>query len=86
MEKFLRRKGLTQTALARIVGTTPANVSKWVVGLGVPSYEFCQKLIASGMTTEELFGVPSPAVDKTEPSNLDGRVIEIIIKALQKSL
>ena len=55
--KFLSRKGYTQSDLSRLLGTSPANVNKWVNGDGYPSFELCVKLLRLGITTEELFGV-----------------------------
>lgn len=56
---FLARTGMNQSELARRLGTTSANVSKWVRGEGVPSYGICVSLLKMGMTQEELFGVSS---------------------------
>ena len=53
---FLARTGMNQSELARRLGTTSANVSKWVRGEGVPSYGICVSLLKMGMTIGELFG------------------------------
>lgn len=55
---FLKRKGMTQSDLAKVLKVSGANVNKWVSGKGYPSYEMCRKLIKLGITCEELFGEP----------------------------
>lgn len=57
IQSFLARKGYSQTSLAEKLGTTSQNVNRWVTGVGVPSYEFCKKLLELGMTIGELFGI-----------------------------
>ena len=59
---FLARTGMNQSELARRLGTTSANVSKWVRGEGVPSYGICVSLLKMGMTQEELFGDEFPDI------------------------
>ena len=71
---FLARTGMNQSGLARMLGTTSANVSKWVRGEGVPSYGICFSLVKMGMTTEELFGV------SRERDDFDRRVWDAIEK------
>lgn len=61
--KFLQRKGYSQSDLSRLLGTSPANVNKWVNGDGYPSFELCVKMLKIGITTEELFGVRAPECD-----------------------
>ena len=71
---FLARTGMNQSELARKLGTTSANVSKWVRGEGVPSYGICAALLKMGITIEELFGISS------ERGDFDRRVWEAIDK------
>lgn len=54
---FLARTGMRQSELARSLGTTPANVSKWIRGDGVPSYAMCAAMLKIGATQEEIFGI-----------------------------
>lgn len=54
---FLRRKNMSQAALAKALNTTPSNVNRWAKGEGVPSYEICRELLLLGMTVKELFGI-----------------------------
>ena len=70
-DDFLNRKGLNQTSLAAKLNTTSQNVSRWVSGVGFPSYELCKKLLELGMTVEELFGVnvySAASVNEFSPS------------------
>lgn len=83
IDGFLDRVGLTQTALAKIIGTTPANVSRWAVGAGVPSYELCEALVRAGMTTRELFGVDSVEIKET-PEEFDEKVKNSLLRILKK--
>lgn len=55
--KFLDEKNITQQELGDSLGTSNQNVNRWVTGKGVPSYEFCKKLLELGITVEDLFGV-----------------------------
>lgn len=57
--KFLDRKKLSQTELAKMLGATPQNVNRWASGEGFPGYEMCAGLIKLGATTEEIFGIAS---------------------------
>ena len=83
IDGFLKRSGMTQTALASMIGTTPANVSRWAVGAGVPSYELCVNLIKAGMTTRELFGVDSLDI-KESPEDFDEKVKKSLLRLLNK--
>lgn len=56
LQAFLNRKNIKQAELAKLIETTPENVSMWAKGNGVPSYELCFNLLVNGMTQEELFG------------------------------
>ena len=82
---YLTRKKMSQADLAKSLDTTPANVNRWAKGEGVPSYELCVKLLEQGMTTEELFGLTLPKqVSESDELDLERKVKDIIIKALQK--
>lgn len=82
---YLTRKKMSQADLAKSLDTTPANVNRWAKGEGVPSYELCVKLLEQGMTTEELFGLTLPKqVSESDDLDLERKVKDIIIKALQK--
>lgn len=83
IDGFLDRSGLTQTALAKMIGTTPANVSRWAVGAGVPSYELCVNLIKAGMTPRELFGVDALDI-KEAPDDFDEKVKKSLLRILNK--
>ena len=39
LDGFLKRIGKTQKDLAEEIGTTPANVSRWSSGIGVPGFD-----------------------------------------------
>ena len=65
---FLRRKKMKQADLARSLETVPGNVTRWVKGEGVPSYELCAKLLSLGMTVKELFGIDYVEGDDYIPS------------------
>ncbi len=76
---------MSQSDLAKSLDTTPANVNRWAKGEGVPSYELCVKLLEQGMTTEELFDLTLPKqVSESDYLDLERKVKDIIIKALQK--
>ena len=76
---------MSQADLAKSIDATPANVNRWAKGEGVPSYELCVKLLEQGMTTEELFGLTLPKqVSESDDLDLERKVKDIIIKALQK--
>lgn len=76
---------MSQSDLAKSLDTTPANVNRWAKGEGVPSYELCVKLLEQGMTTEELFDLTLPKqVSESDDLDLERKVKDIIIKALQK--
>lgn len=84
LDGFLKRIGTTQKDLAEEIGTTPANVSRWSSGIGVPGFDLCRKLLEAGMTTKELFGVEAPA--GASEGDLQRKVKKIIIDALQQSM
>ncbi len=73
IQSFLARKGYSQTSLAEKLGTTSQNVNRWVTGVGVPSYEFCKKLLELGMTIGELFGIE---LSEMAPPTGDGAFLE----------
>lgn len=76
---------MSQSDIAKSLDTTPANVNRWAKGEGVPSYELCVKLLEQGMTTEELFDLTLPKqVSESDDLDLERKVKDIIIKALQK--
>lgn len=62
---FLRRQKLTQQELGDAIGTSNQNVNRWVTGKGVPSYEFCKKLLEMGMRVDELFGIDYEYIQQT---------------------
>ena len=55
--KFREKIHLNQTALAKKLSVTPANLSKWEAGKGTPSFRQAKKLLEMGMPVEWLFGV-----------------------------
>lgn len=72
IERFLKIRGWNQTELAREIGTSSQNINKWATGKGVPSYEFCRKLIEAGMSVEDLFGVDEYApFQESKPFSMD---------------
>lgn len=86
LEKFLFRKGINQTQLAELIGTSPANVNRWATGVGVPSHALCRSLLLEGMTVRELFGIDLPSDDGRNmgEEELERRVKDVLIRALQK--
>lgn len=84
LDRFLKRINKSQKAFAEEIGTTPSNVNRWNIGVGVPSFELCKKLLEAGMTTNELFGVEAP--EGNVESDLQRKVKQIIIDALQQSM
>ena len=80
---YLTRKKMSQADLDKALDTTTSNVNRLAKGEGVPSYELCVKLLEQGMTTEELFGI-TILPEITMEDELDRRVKDIIIRALQK--
>ena len=64
IQNFMKEHGYTQTDLAKMLNTSVQNVNKWVNGGGVPSYEFCQRLLQIGMSVEDLFGISTESVGK----------------------
>lgn len=73
---LLRRRKITQADLSRSLDTTPGNVSRWVKGEGVPSYELCRKLLQMGMTVEELFGLEYAKIQ--ESAGVDPLIIDLV--------
>lgn len=55
LKKFLKRKGITQAALAKKVYVSPCTISQWSRGGYDPSVTV-SLLILEGMTLEEIFG------------------------------
>lgn len=58
IDTYLRRTGMTKSALLRLIGEDPKSsiLSAYEAGRSNPSYEKCVKLLMSGMTIDELFG------------------------------
>lgn len=85
--KFLKDNGYSQTDLAKLLDTSVQNVNKWCNGGGVPSYEFCQRLLQIGMSVEDLFGVSGVGVppSKIQPLATE-EFIDILKTALNESL
>lgn len=54
---FLKVNDWSQTDLAEKLDTSLQNVNKWMNGKGVPSYEYCKKLIELGMLADDLFDI-----------------------------
>ena len=83
---FLARKGINQSQLAAIVGTTSSNVNKWANGNGVPSHALCGRLLLEGMTVKELFGIdlPDPGQENVDGDEFERRVKDVLVKALQE--
>ena len=58
VKDFRERVGIkTQSALAKMLGINPTNVSEWEASRGTPSYAVLKKLFEMGATVEELFGI-----------------------------
>lgn len=83
----MKERGYTKTDLAKMLNTSVQNVNKWVNGGGVPSYEFCQRLLKIGMSVEDLFGVQ---VESSSPSKIEpittAEFIDILKETLENSL
>lgn len=58
IDTYLRRTGMTKSALLRLIGEDPKSsiLSAYEAGRSNPSYEKCVKLLLNGMTIDELFG------------------------------
>lgn len=86
LSSFLERKGINQTQLANLIGTSPANVNRWATGFGVPSHSLCARLLQEGMTVKELFGIDLPDGDVTamDDDMFERKVKEIVARAMQK--
>lgn len=54
VESFLKRKGLNQSKLAKILGITPGSITKWKSGGGV-DLVYLDHLLRLGMNIEEMF-------------------------------
>lgn len=87
IQNFMKERGYTQTDLAKMLNTSVQNVNKWVNGGGVPSYEFCQRLLQIGMSVEDLFGIQ---VESSSPSKIEpittAEFIDILKETLDNSL
>ena len=85
LQAFLNRKNIKQAELAKLIETTPENVSRWAKGKGVPSYELCFNLLVNGMTQEELFGIKSevPLSDMPE-DELERKIKQVLLKILTR--
>ena len=83
---FLDRKGMTQSQLAGLLGTSPANVNRWATGDGVPSHSLCRKLLVEGMTVKELFGIDVHDEGHVgmDESEFETRVRDCLVKVLKK--
>lgn len=57
VRKFREKKHLNQTLLAKKLAVTPANLSKWESGKGIPSFKQAKKLLEMGMPVEWLFEI-----------------------------
>ena len=75
--KFLNEKKMTQQDLGDSIGTSNQNVNRWVTGKGVPSYEFCQKLLELGMSVEDLFDIPYNVMHNLEYKISDEEKIQV---------
>ena len=86
LSQFLHRKGINQSQLAEILGTTPSNVNRWATGLGVPSHSICRRLLLEGMTVKELFGIEIAGDAKVyvDDEELERKVKGIIVRAIEK--
>lgn len=85
--KFLKDNGYTQTDVAKLLDTSVKNVNKWCNGGGVPSYEFCQRLLQIGMSVEDLFGISGVDVPPSKiPPLASSELIDILKAALNESL
>lgn len=62
--KFREKIHLNQTALAKKLSVSPANLSKWESGKGTPSFKQAKKLLEMGMPVEWLFGVDYEKIHK----------------------
>ena len=87
IQNFMKEHGYSQTDLAKMLNTSVQNVNKWVNGRGVPSYEFCQRLLQIGMSVEDLFGIQvgSQNASRLEPMTT-AEFIDILKETLDNSL
>lgn len=53
--KFLTRKGMSQTELAKILGVIPSAVNNWTREKAYPKYEYIKKMFEMGARVDELF-------------------------------
>jgi predicted transcriptional regulator len=58
---WLRRRELSQTAAARLLGTSPPNVSRWLSGRQTPRLEHL-------LSIERLTGIPASSWARTDAS------------------
>lgn len=86
LENFLKIHGMKQSDLAKALGTSAQNVSKWVSGEGVPSFEFCKKLLELGVSVEDLFGITDVKAPSSVPALTSSEFIDILKEALISSL
>lgn len=56
LQEFLSRQNLTQESLAQKIGVKRGTIAQWNTGRTDITRENCGKLLAEGMSLEELFG------------------------------
>lgn len=67
IKAWLRIRGLTQAALAKAVGVTPAAVTAWVNGESDPTQRNLEAIVqALGLTMAEFYGAPPSSPDPTK--------------------
>lgn len=54
--KFLGRKSVSKSEVARQLGVPPAMVTEWAKGKANPTYKYLKRLADIGMTAQEMFG------------------------------
>lgn len=55
-EKFIERKGINKSEVAKQLGAAPAMLTGWINGTNAPGFFYLQKLAKIGMTAQEMFG------------------------------
>lgn len=91
LQEFLSRQNLTQERLAQKIGVKRGTIAQWNTGRADITRENCGKLLAEGMSLEELFGlevaskVRAEILASVEVSEKDSSVLNLI-DALEKIL
>lgn len=75
LERFLKRTGISQAELSKILGLSRGMVTLLKQGKTEPTFQVCRKLLLAGMTVEELFGSEVWNVAKRQALSGDGKTV-----------